>query len=950
MPDPTTDIESLASSADEGIQSVLSSIATALNTNQATAKGAIQAVTTALRGAVKSNQTAAQNMVAAVAADAAASGVSLPGTEVGAPPSLPASGGAPISSTVPSLPASGGQSIPAPVAQAAQPAASLPAGGGGGIPANGAPALYWCIVDAAGCGVTTVSGPGPAAPAGSIPAGGHALGPYPSQIEANAACATQTCAPPPGGGAPPPVAPVPPAPPAPPVGGISAPPTAPICPVQPSPAPQWFCFADASGTVQIFSTPPNSPQPGWVFQGGPYATSDIAVASCPGPNRTGCGPANPIPNTLQVNLVQQPRMGSENWCKALQATLGQLAAIGNQLAVGVLSLMPNPPYVTGPTADAIGQSLAAIPVFGNALCKLWYLFVNTYNPAIAEMVTLLNAGIILARSVTCDNANTTVAILLVRAAIQAFKRIQIGANAGIWATVNISIEWDQVDAMLDYMIKYSCPYGLPGVGEVMDAWKRGLIKEEDYYRCLMMVNNADPDIYAPVLRSSRGQPGIGDRQQFLYRLQSAPGGAGTPYNDAQYEKDLVFDGFTEEDRNRLFAIRYKVYQLREIRQLMDTASLQPGQLEAALKAEGFGPDTLPQMVKMEQVLFARKHETEIHGYTLSLLAKLWQYGQATAAQVTTGMARLGYTAADAQTLMTATLQDQAATESRTWATRAISGMYAWLEKAYKAGLATQQSVLQALTSVGAGADSVNLILQTWDGEQQLANIAASVACVKRGWQSGYIPQGKATMMLVGIGVNLQTATGITSQWAACRNADEDMLSAQQDITAYASGLLTPAEALSRLVAKGYNPDEAEFLIAEQEQKLQKASMLADQKAEKAATAAETAKEKANAATEKAAQVAASKAAAAAVRLAKTAAAAQKAAAAEINRLTPLSLLKKLLTTGQISQEAWIERTTCMGYTPEQQSLLLAEYATSATANIILSDGPQDVNVPPCPPS
>lgn len=156
--------------------------------------------------------------------------------------------------------------------------------------------------------------------------------------------------------------------------------------------------------------------------------------------------------------------------------------------------------------------------------------------------------------------------------------------------------------------------------------------------------------------------------------------------------------------------------------------------------------------------------------------------------------------------------------------------------------------------------------------------------------------------------------------------------------------MTADAALVRLAAMGYQPDEANFLIMEEQRSLQAAidkQMAAEVKAEEAA---EKAAQKATAAAQRAAQLAAQKAANAALKLAKQAQQAAAAAVKAMKARTPPALLAELLKTGQLSQDQYTARMLVMGEPQSFIDLEIARVCNESKAACIQSNGQEDSTV------
>jgi hypothetical protein len=594
------------------------------------------------------------------------------------------------------------------------------------------------------------------------------------------------------------------------------------------------------------------------------------------------------------------------------------------------------------------HSMGAIPFgIGDALRAIYTTPAAAWNGLVDLFKGAVSLSWNLLQCVVCEKPAALIGALLARSIVRSLRGVRIGVNAVIEGGFGIDLQFDQVDQALQYIIHWLCPYSLPDPATANDWHKRGLLSDS-LRECYSKIAGHDATVWHPAYIVGQGIPGENERKQFLYRLNSAAQQGAAFYTDEDYRAGLKFDGWNDKDIERLFETRYRVFQIRQVQMLLDTGSFVPGAMEKALRAEGFAPDDVTTLAHMEMVHYKRRHESEIQGWTPATIKRLWSTGFLIPSQVSDRMKALSYSDDDAQRLMDATIEEDKSAQLRKAAERATGVMYAYVDKAYNAGLMTGNTATQLLQAIGWGLDSITLLLQSWDGESEVKRRQTASQCVKKGWESGYMSNFHATETLITIGYSPLAAADMVGQWQGCRDENQSVLAAQQDIAAMGQGLLSPADTLARLVGHGFAVGEAEFLIAGEQQKLDKATLSSQQRAMKAEQAAEKAKEKQDAQAAHAAQVAANKAAAAALRLARQAAAAAKAAASEIRKQTPPSLLKTLLKRGLISVDAYTERMTCMGESQQTIELEIANVASDPKATVVQSDGPEDSSVPACP--
>lgn len=619
--------------------------------------------------------------------------------------------------------------------------------------------------------------------------------------------------------------------------------------------------------------------------------------------------------------TRAPRIGSEEWCGAMESLIGKITALSTDFMAAIQALEDSILSNRIPQlSDEHATMIRGIPFgIGQALLILFNANRDAFNEIMTVVREAVGAGLTVARSVTCDVPEITVGLIVVRSALNVLKRVRVGVNAGLWATLDVTVEWDQAEAALDYMIAYSCPYLIPSEGQAMEAFRKEWIKEP-LYRCWMAMGGHDPDVYSPVLEAGKHRPSIGERERMLWRLRDDAPNPILVYTDADYRADLDHDGMRPEWRERLYAIRYQIFTIREIQQLLDNGQMDREGAFQAFRDMGFAEKKANQLADMEFTLHLRRHEHLVEGFTPARISHAYGRGTMVAADVIFWMKEIHFTEADANELMRATVEMNRADYARKWADRASGELLATLKESYKLGYTSPQQAIPALVSQGALPDAAVSLVHGWDAEVRLEHDKAAIASVKKGWESGYADTATAERLLVLSGMSPAVAAITVTEWNANSAVDRQLLGGSEVLSLLAKGLIEPAAALARLVGMGWEIHDAEIRIQESENKLRSAGITAQNRAA-------------------ASDVRASKAAQA---LAKAADRSKAEAVAALRKLHPLGAMKGWLKKGIISIVRFREILTTQGYASDFVENTITEICSAKSAVCDSGEAPTDM--------
>lgn len=655
----------------------------------------------------------------------------------------------------------------------------------------------------------------------------------------------------------------------------------------------------------------------------------IDVAPAEGERIPAAGPCWDVPPftipkfDLPLAGVLDP-VGSVLWCQHQPQLIAAFQVSGHLLALFADAIAAADPQLPGTPPGWFATTVGAIPLgIGKLLCDMYVVNIGVINSLMRLVRNILATGLELLRAVSCNNPDALVSLILARSLLRAFRRIRIGTDAGLWATLDLEVQWDQAEQIIGYLIKVVCPVGVPSSAQAMESYRKGRIGEPQY-RCWMLMNGDDPDTWNPVYESSLPVPGVGEINQLLYRLRRGRAIPGKEFLDADYDAALHRAGYSEEYRQWIEQIRYRVYTLREIRMLLDTGIVQQSEIEDVYKDEGFDDEKSVRLAKMEHIIYLRRHEAEIQGYTVQTIARLWGHGVIDATVSDARMEALGYSDEDASRLREAEMMRNRADQARKWALKSETLFTGLVEKQFKEAVITPQTASAALQTQGCLPDAAASIVNTWGEEVKFAYLTSAIAAIKKGWDAGLLSSVAAEQALINVGVGLAAAQQRVREWLVNLSVSQNVTTAKDTLRFVAEGMISPIEAAARLHNMGWLPTDADVLIQEALNKLHATEVRHE------------------AAQNKQVQAQAKAAAA----LVKQARAAEQAGRAALKRLTPLATLNKWLKEGLIGTDLYTTRMTDMGYPTEEINAYIADISNAKGASVVQTGAVTDLGAPP----
>lgn len=669
----------------------------------------------------------------------------------------------------------------------------------------------------------------------------------------------------------------------------------------------------------------------------PPKCPDLPPAPPPGPKCAPIDCAKPVAFDTKITPFAA-RIGSAEWCKSIGVIELDLSGIGGGFIAWINNSLPQFAGVDCNPPTWFEATFAQLPFgIGCALENFWRMDANLFNTFTATLKTAVSAGLNISAAVTCDNPALTVSLVVVRAVLQSLRNFRIGTDAGLWATIDITVKWDQAEAAIDYLIKHSCPYLIPSASEAMSVRRGGWISDS-IYSCWMGMNGHDVSVYSPLLEHGRPRGSASTYYTLYHRLRNGTTGLANRFDDAALMDALQKDGYNEEWVKRLFDLRYIPYTLREIRQLLDASKITRDETYAAFRDMGYDDEKANAQADMEMVLTTRRRAAEVQGNTPSHIAHVYGRGVIDVDEVRHRMTALSFSYDDSVALIEATKERNLADAARKWGEKASTMFLALLEENYKLGLVSAAVAVDGLMKQGALKDSALSIVATWADEVQLINRKNTIKFNRTQWLSGRISNTAALLNLESIGMTGAAAYVTLSAWQAEQVANAKELSGAEVLRLVAEGMLSPVEAATRLANLDFANTDADILIAEASNKLRAANVKAQQSQETArimeekAVEAEQRRESAKKAVDDA------RAAKAASTLIKEAEKARKDAVAALRRATPVATLNRWLKRGLIGVDLYAERMTQLGY-PEQEIDAYVQDISDSKGAAVVETGP-----------
>lgn len=135
-----------------------------------------------------------------------------------------------------------------------------------------------------------------------------------------------------------------------------------------------------------------------------------------------------------------------------------------------------------------------------------------------------------------------------------------------------------------------------------------------------------------------------------------------------------------------------------------------------------------------------------------------------------------------------------------------------IEVLYEDNAISEETASSTITSLGFEQSEITFMLQAAELKRQSKLITAGLTAIRSKYIGHHIDSGAASSLIDAMGIPHQQRDSLLQLWKVEHDANVAQLTAAQILKALALGLITADDTLTRLVNKGYSPDDAALLI------------------------------------------------------------------------------------------------------------------------------------------
>lgn len=135
-----------------------------------------------------------------------------------------------------------------------------------------------------------------------------------------------------------------------------------------------------------------------------------------------------------------------------------------------------------------------------------------------------------------------------------------------------------------------------------------------------------------------------------------------------------------------------------------------------------------------------------------------------------------------------------------------------IEVLYEDNAISEETASSTITSLGFEQSEITFMLQAAELKRQSKLITAGLTAIRSKYIGHHIDSGTASSLIDAMGIPHQQRDSLLQLWKVEHDANVAQLTAAQILKALALGLITADDTLTRLVNKGYSPDDAALLI------------------------------------------------------------------------------------------------------------------------------------------
>lgn len=345
---------------------------------------------------------------------------------------------------------------------------------------------------------------------------------------------------------------------------------------------------------------------------------------------------------------------------------------------------------------------------------------------------------------------------------------------------------------------WAAHWELPSYTQGLEMLFRGEITRAQFQDLLKALD------YAPVWRDKlekigRAIPGVQDFIRFAVREVFNPAQRRALQLDEDYPAELTakaaLHGLSEQDARDFWAAHWQLPSPTQGYQMLFRGEITADELDGLLKALDYSPKWRDKLANI-----AHRVPTRVD------LRRMLNAGVIDRAQVKAGYIRLGYTAADAETLT------RFAEALKVGGTAGKNLTVAQLRAEFEAGFMPEPAFRDAMATLGFDAAETQALVHLGDYARVKRTRDAIVANAHKGFVNRGMDESRARELLTAAGMHADAQGAELAGWELERESLTAELTDAQIVKAFKKGLLTEADAIAELTSRGLTDGDARIRL------------------------------------------------------------------------------------------------------------------------------------------
>lgn len=211
-------------------------------------------------------------------------------------------------------------------------------------------------------------------------------------------------------------------------------------------------------------------------------------------------------------------IGSEDWCHDVAKLLDWLDTLGTQLADWVKqNVQPSTWSQKLSSLVAADSDSDFIKALQLDIKRVLQWIGGTAANVINTVSDMIRCAVYYTQVFTpVSKPGAYIALLFLRNVITWIRGSRVGTQTYGGFTIALSLTLPQLERQIDHLLHYLCPVEIPTYPEVVEAYIRGYVSNEQL-DCLLRLNGLDPGLYTPFIEARGEQLSVRDAIQFARR-------------------------------------------------------------------------------------------------------------------------------------------------------------------------------------------------------------------------------------------------------------------------------------------------------------------------------------------------------------------------------------------------------------------------------------------------